>query len=109
MIAVAVPIAAILYLIVVLFIGSIDRKRGPRTLAFVAANSRTNMALLIFSAGFFAVTILSGARGTYGTAYLEQWMVVLKGSDPWQTTTGFADNAYGPLFNALAISVWISP
>ena len=76
---------------------------------------------------FLAVTVLSWAsywaHGDYW-GYLDEWMVVLGGRNPWlclrevclnwpedPTTlgsrTGF--NPYGPLFNALAPLVWVNP
>jgi hypothetical protein len=38
--------------------------------------------------------------------YLDEWNVVLEGGNPWVDE---ANNAYGPLFNALAPLVWINP
>src|SRR5262245_61424646 len=54
--AAAMSIAIILHLAIVLFIGRIDRKnRLPKT----RVCSRTNFILIVFSAAFFAVTVLS--------------------------------------------------
>jgi hypothetical protein len=120
--AAAVSIAIVLHLAIVLFIGRLDRRhRLPDT---TRAYSRINFILIAFSAAFFAGTVLSWARGDYYYFYLDEWMAVLGGRDPWlcmrevcvnwpedPTTlgsrTGF--NSYGPLFNALAPLLWVNP
>jgi hypothetical protein len=66
---------------------------SPRTLAAIAALSV--LALI--------VTILGGIRHDY-IAYLEQWQLVLDGTDPWST-----NSAYGPLHNAFAVLVPLHP
>ena len=79
--AAAVLIAIVLHLAIVLFIGRIDRKhRLPHT---TRACSRINFILIAFSAVFFAVTVLSWARGDYYYFYLDEWRAVLGGRDPW--------------------------
>jgi len=107
--AAAVSIAIVLHLAIVLFIGRIDRKnRFPEK---TRVCSRTNFILIVFSAAFFAVTVLSWAQGDYKYFYLDEWMVVLGGRDPWLCGTPLnpACNSYGPLFNALAPLVWVNP
>ncbi len=69
--------------------------------------SHTNAALMVFSAAFLAVAVLSGAQGDY-KAYLDEWMAVLGGSNPWKGSSSF-NNAYGPLFNVLAPLALVNP
>jgi hypothetical protein len=104
-ITVAVPLAAVLHLVIVLFICGIDRKHRIQFLGVARSRSHANAALVIFSAAFLALTVISGVQGDY-SAYLHEWMVVLGGGDPWE---GFPINAYGPLFNALAPLLWVNP
>jgi hypothetical protein len=101
-IAGAVQIAIILHLIVVLFIRSIDRKYELTSVKSISG--KTNVILIGFSAVFLAVTVLSGIHGDY-PAYLKEWLTVLTGRIPWSNRL----NAYGPLFNVLALSAWINP
>jgi Glycosyltransferase family 87 len=103
--AAAVLIAMVLHLAIVLFIGRIDRKH--RLSATQTALPRINFILIAFSAAFLALTVLSWAQGDY-RGYLEEWMTVLAGRDPWPAGT-YPFNAYGPLFNALAPLVWVNP
>jgi Glycosyltransferase family 87 len=107
--AAAVFIAIVLHLAIVLFIGRLDRKH--RLSATPPAASRINFILIIFSAAFFTVTVLSWAQGDYKYFYLDEWMVVLGADDPWLCGTPLnpACNSYGPLFNALAPLVWVNP
>jgi hypothetical protein len=104
-IAAAVLLAAVLHLVIVLFICGIDRKHRVRFLDAAQSHSHANVALVVFSAAFLALTVLSGAQADY-KSYLDEWMVVLRGADPWG---GLPFNAYGPLFNVLAPLVWINP
>jgi Glycosyltransferase family 87 len=100
-IAAAALLAAVLHLIIVLFIYSIDRKhRG----AFLDAASHDNTALVVFSAAFLALAVVGGAQGDYKD-YLLEWKAVLAG-DPWRP---YGLNAYGPLFNVLAPLAWLNP
>ena len=57
------------------------------------------------------MTVLSWAQGDYKYFYLDEWMVVLGGHDPWLcgTPRNPTCNSYGPLFNALAPLVWVNP
>jgi Glycosyltransferase family 87 len=108
-IAAAVLIATVLHLVIVLFIGSIGRKHRLLLLDTPRACSRTNFVLIAFSAAFLAVTALSWAHGDY-RAYLEMWMIVLGGRDPWPAgTPRYPFNTYGPLFDALALLVRVNP
>ena len=105
----AIPVAAILHLIIVLFIRAIDRKHGTLLLDTARVESRTNAILVVFSATFLAMSSLVGVRGDY-LAYVLQWKHILAGGDPWifRENYPFPPNAYGPLFNLLAPLLWIS-
>jgi Glycosyltransferase family 87 len=104
-IATAALLAALLHLVIVLFICGIDRKHRVRFLDAARPHSHANAALVVFSAAFLALTVLSGAQGDY-KSYLDEWIRVLGGGDPW---AGLPFNAYGPLFNVLAPLVWVNP
>jgi hypothetical protein len=99
-------IAAILHLMIVLFIGAIDRKRCVPTVDNARAYKLTNAVLVVFSGAFLALSILSRVRGDYWS-YLQEWLGILAGRNPWAPSLDF--NAYGPLFNALAPLLWITP
>ena len=88
---------------------TLDRKH--RLSATPTAVSRINFILITFSAAFFTVTVLSWPQGDYKYFYLDEWMVVLWGGNPWLCGTPLnpACNSYGPLFNALAPLVWVNP
>jgi hypothetical protein len=77
--------------------------RGESLLSFV---------LLALSAAFLGATIEQGVRQDY-FLYRGIWGVVREGHDPWWLTLGFwgnyPTNAYGPLFNGLAIFDWFNP
>ena len=64
-IAAAVQIATILHLVIVLFIGSIDRKHRLLLLKAPRPDLCTNFVLIAFSAAFLALTALSWAHGDY--------------------------------------------
>ena len=104
----AVPLAAILHLTLVLFIKHI-RKHQALVCGIERFNPRVDAVLIIFSAAFLALTILSGVpfRSDY-EQYLAEWTDVLAGRDPWNRAAA-SFNAYGPLFNVLAPLVWVSP
>jgi hypothetical protein len=104
-IAAGALLAAVLHLVIVLFICGIDRKHRVRFLDAARPRSHANAVLVIFSAAFLALTVLSGAQGDYRN-YLDEWMVVLGGGDPWGS---MPFNAYGPLFNVLAPLIWVNP
>jgi Glycosyltransferase family 87 len=108
MYAAAVLLAALLHFVIVLFICGIDRKHRGRFLDAARAYSHVNVALVVFSAAFLALAAFSGAGGTYA-GYLNQWMAVLTGDDPWGNWGSEDFNAYGPLFNVLAPLAWVNP
>ncbi len=60
--------------------------------------------LIGFALVFLIFTLLSGPRQDY-VAYLEEWAAVRAGHDPWwiHERWGYPLNAYGPLFNVLAL------
>jgi hypothetical protein len=100
----ALQLAAILHLIIVLFIRAIDRKHKALPLS-ARVDSRANVVLIVFSAAFLAMSILAGVRGDH-LAYVAHWKEVLGGRDPWDGPLFY--NAYGPLFQLLAPLLWIS-
>src|SRR5262245_13078825 len=105
MVAAAVPLAVILHLVIVLFIGKMDRVKPGFSLKPGASDSLVNVALIVFSAAFLALTVLSADRWDY-TSYLGQWTDVLEGRDPWNDARKSNPNAYGPLFNLMAPLVY---
>jgi hypothetical protein len=115
-IAVAALLAATLHLLTVLFIYHIDHKHRVRFLDAERPSSqprsRPNATLIMFSAAFLAFTVLSGSKGDY-PFYLDEWMTVLAGDNPWTALAGgdpwAGYNTYGPLFNLLAPLAWVNP
>lgn len=99
----AVLIAGALHLAFVLIVVRLGREKGP-------GEARANLVLILFGAAFLALTVLSGPRHDY-VAYLQEWDVVLRGGDPWWILPerNAPLNAYGPLFNVLALLVWVNP
>ncbi len=63
----------------------------------VAAAGLTLLFILIAS-----LAVLTGFRHDY-VAYTSQWSAILKGADPWDLGEKIPVNAYGPLFNILAL------
>jgi len=61
----AAPLAAVLHLVIVLFICSVDRKDRIRFLNAARPYSHVNAILVVFSAAFLALAVLSGAQGDY--------------------------------------------
>jgi hypothetical protein len=103
----AVPLAAVLHLAIVLLIDRFRREHGPLLQDTQRQNARIDAILIVVCGIFLVVTIISGARVDY-ESYLEEWMEVLAGRDPWNPGAA-SFNAYGPLFNVLAILVWLNP
>src|SRR5262245_54264725 len=81
--AAAALLAATLHLVIVLFIWGIDRKHRVRFLDGARPYSHVNAVLVVFSAAFLALAVLSGAQGDYKD-HLVEWMDVLRGADPWE-------------------------
>ena len=65
MVAAAVPLAVILHLVIVLLIGAIDRKKPGVPLESAGSDSLVNVVLIVFSAAFLALTVLSGDQWDY--------------------------------------------
>jgi hypothetical protein len=102
MVATAVPVAVALHLVIVFLIYR-DRKKPVAKID----SPVTNVVLTVFSGAFLALTVLSGDRWDY-TVFLAQWIDVVEGRDPWNFVHSFNPNAYGPLFNLLAPSVFLN-
>ncbi|MGO9601559.1 MAG: glycosyltransferase 87 family protein [Isosphaeraceae bacterium] len=72
----------------------------------------TNRGILVFSTVFLAFTVVRGSIQDYA-AFESMWREVLRGHDPWFYAYGVFGkhplNAYGPLFNLLAIPAWVHP
>jgi len=109
-VAAAALLAVLLHLVTVLFICRIDRKHRGRFFEQARPYSRANTALVLFSAAFLGLAVLSGAQGDYG-GYLNEWKAVLGGRNPWESEAqvGAWVNSYGPLFNLLAPLAWVNP
>src|ERR1035437_5811626 len=111
----AVYLAAILHLVIVFFIRSIDKKHPFLPLNTATEGSRTNLVLFVFSAVFLALCIVVGPRGDH-VLYIKEWRDVLEGRNPWQLYGVGAGlsyrlvliNVYGPLFNVLAPFILIT-
>ena len=101
----AALLAVLLHVMIVLFIWRIDHKHRNRFLEAAHPYSRANVTLIVFSAAFLALAVLSGIHGDYYD-HLHEWSAVLGGRDPWE---GEGFNTYGPLFNVLAPLAWTNP
>ena len=64
--------------------------------------------LILLSGCISTIAILTGFRHDY-IAYIQQWSVILQGDDPWNPVQKIPTNAYGPLFNVLALFYAIHP
>ena len=100
----AVLIAMALHFAVVRMLDHQERTgRIPRRLAIIQA---------MIAMAFLAVPVLAPKRQDY-FYYLEMWYHVRHGNDPWfmvASRDGMAPlNAYGPLFNPLAVLAWMNP
>lgn len=71
--------------------------------------SRIAFALVTLGALFLAWTAISGVRAGAYSDYLAEWHEVLAGHDPWRPHPGVPLNAYGPLFNVVALLAWLDP
>jgi hypothetical protein len=103
--AIASLIAVVLHLGTVLVIMRLGR-RDPSSERPVNRLA-TDVVLIAFSALFLLTTVITGADGDY-YAYGEEWRSILDGHNPWQMITR-PFNAYGPLFNLMAITTPLSP
>ena len=93
--AVATLVAGGLHFALMVHIGMLEEK-----------SRRRDRMLMAFSASFLAFATLTGPRQDY-VAYVEVWNAILQGQDPWwvHPVWGYPLNAYGPLFNPIAIFV----
>jgi hypothetical protein len=109
----AVLIALILHLTIILILRRYDvRADEGQSSTELTGGRRASILLLIVSLAFLAVTVVSGPRHDY-YFYLQMWHEVRHGHDPWFIVQGIHGegplNAYGPLFNVLAILSWVNP
>ncbi len=105
-------IALGLHLSIVLLIWWHDRGAAlGRSSADFRAERRASLLLIMLSLVFLAVTIISGPVHDY-LYYLFEWYKVRQG-DPWFIVIGpygrLPLNAYGPLFNLLAVLELVNP
>jgi hypothetical protein len=107
----AIQIAMILHLLIVLFLGRIERKHKLRYSEPMKTNANTNTVLIAFSAVFLATAAITGSRGDYDVQYAPLWSAILNGQNAWtwDFTGNEVVNGYGPLFNALAPMTWFNP
>ena len=96
-----------LLFVVLIFVGlenSPDAKRMLRNLIQNIANKPEYqyalIAVLFVCAA--ALAIATGFRHDY-VAFSLQWAAILEGADPWNLDDSIPVNAYGPLFNTLAV------
>ncbi|MGC8642408.1 MAG: glycosyltransferase family 87 protein [Isosphaeraceae bacterium] len=108
----AVVLAIVAHFMVVLFIDLFNRwndKHVPQSAR--RADRWIDRLLVLLALAFFALAVLAGGIQDY-FLYLAMWRGVWTGHDPWALTFGaFGDyplNAYGPLFNVLAVPAWIN-
>ena len=103
--AAAVLIAMALHLALVLLATRMDRhqRRGAREGGKIEASG----ALMVFSAVFLAAAVITWIAGDH-RIYVNLWTSILRGRDPWYLGV-HSQNAYGPLFNALAPMTLLSP
>jgi hypothetical protein len=77
----AALLAVLLHVMIVLFIWRIDHKHRNRFLEAVRPYSRANVTLIVFSAAFLALAVLSGIHGDYYD-HLHEWSAVLGDAIP---------------------------
>jgi Glycosyltransferase family 87 len=109
----AVLIAIVLHLTIVVILRRLDgRSESGRAPAELRAERYANLWLSFVSLVFLAVTLISGPIHDYHY-YLNMWYEVEQGHDPWFLVAGGNGttplNAYGPLFNLLAVLDWLNP
>ena len=99
--------------VIVLFIGIAKNSRAKNSLQqcidFLTTTPIGIMGgLFLFSAFITSIAIFIGIRHDY-IAYTQQWLAILEGDDPWNLGKDIPRNAYGPLYNALALFYAIHP
>ena len=109
----AAAIAAVMLLTILWRVRQIDRRIAAQQAGGLSRSHLwLNFALLLLSAAFLAATIRQGVLQDYHL-YRAMWAAVREGRDPWWMVDGvfghYPINAYGPLFNALAILDRINP
>ena len=108
----AVAIGGVCHLAFVLFVRTLDRWGREQRPAIDGAGDRwTSIAAVLLALAFLTFTIARGALQDY-FLFLQVWREVRLGHDPWFLVTGvwgeYPLNAYGPLFNVLAVPAAIN-
>lgn len=105
-------LAAALHLMFIFFLGFLNREGGAgserrdRRIEVV-----TDAVFIVVGLVFYAVTVYQGRIQDY-YFYMDMWREVWRGHDPWFMIMGafgnYPMNAYGPLFNVLAVPAWMN-
>jgi len=108
----AVLLAGLLHLAIVLLICLHDPARAGQASAQRRGVQRwANPVLILLSFAFLTLTVQSGVVQDY-YFFLQMWREVWLGHDPWFSAYGvfgkYPLNAYGPLFNILAIPALVN-
>jgi hypothetical protein len=101
----ALLLGGLFHLLVVLAIVATNRGMTGKPSSESQGNARGLDGWLIgFAFVFLMFAVATGPRQDY-VAYLEEWTAVRDGPDPWwiHERWGYPLNAYGPLFNVLAL------
>jgi hypothetical protein len=109
----AVLFAGLIHLSIVLLIGLHDRRTAGQGSSPRRGLTRwVDPVLVLLSFAFLAFTVLRGGIQDY-YFYLQMWREVWLGHDPWFFSYGvfgkYPMNAYGPLFNVVAIPALVNP
>jgi hypothetical protein len=109
----AAALAVLLHLSIIFFIDFLNRRSvAPTDDRLMRVERWTDSLFIVLALAFLGVTVYAGAIQDY-YFYLAMWHGVLNRGDPWAITQGafgtYPMNAYGPLFNVLAIPAWIDP
>ncbi|MDG3004170.1 hypothetical protein [Paludisphaera mucosa] len=109
----AVAAALIVHAALVLAIGRWGRRDGAASPRDARLDRATSAVLIVVSLAFLPATVLCGAVQDY-YLYQQIWGEVLRGHDPWYLVVGspmgsYSLNAYGPLYNLLALPTLWNP
>jgi hypothetical protein len=85
-----------------------EKKLGRLIESLTTPSTKVKIGLILLGIGVLVLTSLIGPTHDH-SAYVRHWSAILQGSDPWNLGEGTAKNAYGPLYNALALLYAINP